>query len=261
MPKPPAFMFYVKDWLTDEAVARLDVATRGFWIDCLCWMWLSQERGVLRDVSMPELSTFCRCDETQAAFHVTELKRCKVADVTECNGHVTLVNRRMVRDATSSASSTSRVRAFRKRKNETVMKRDGNENETPPLAYAYACADACNTPLPPAGGVGEEPVRPHESEPVDQQVAHWAGVLHRRVVEVCQFSADGNGKGPRLEQLTGMLREQVGQGYTLAEVERCCRRGGVNANECVQWNRAGPAIAEWFRVKCQKIVMPKRILP
>jgi hypothetical protein len=45
--RPPAFQFYAMDWLTDPALRLCDPATRGVWIDLLCYMFLSSEPGFL----------------------------------------------------------------------------------------------------------------------------------------------------------------------------------------------------------------------
>ena len=46
--KAPAFQFYVKDWLSDPQLRMASPATRGIWIDCLCFMWSSPVRGSLQ---------------------------------------------------------------------------------------------------------------------------------------------------------------------------------------------------------------------
>lgn len=45
--KRPAFQFYYKDWLSDSALKRRSRAAKGLWIDLLCMMFDSEERGFL----------------------------------------------------------------------------------------------------------------------------------------------------------------------------------------------------------------------
>ena len=43
----PYFNFYPADWLTDLSLRLCSAETRGVWIDLLCHMSLSPERGFL----------------------------------------------------------------------------------------------------------------------------------------------------------------------------------------------------------------------
>lgn len=45
--KAPAFQFYTGDWLKDNELQGMDHRHKGFWIDILCLMWDSRERGRL----------------------------------------------------------------------------------------------------------------------------------------------------------------------------------------------------------------------
>ena len=45
--KLPAFMFYPGDWLKDNSLRVCSLQSRGLWIDLLCYMHESPQRGVL----------------------------------------------------------------------------------------------------------------------------------------------------------------------------------------------------------------------
>ncbi len=47
MKKLPAFQFYPGDWMKDPNLRRCSHAAKGVWVDMLCLMWESEERGVL----------------------------------------------------------------------------------------------------------------------------------------------------------------------------------------------------------------------
>lgn len=98
MAKAPAFQFYVRDWLTDTELVGCSLAAQGFWIAALANMFISPQRGKLEDKTYPQLASMCRCTEVEAQTHVLELSAQCVADVTTCNGLVTLMSRRMWRD-------------------------------------------------------------------------------------------------------------------------------------------------------------------
>lgn len=37
--KPPAFQFYVKDWLSDDKRVEMSLAQRGIWVDLMAYQW------------------------------------------------------------------------------------------------------------------------------------------------------------------------------------------------------------------------------
>ena len=41
------FIFYPHDWLTDDKLSLCSMATKGAWIDLICWMHQSKRRGFL----------------------------------------------------------------------------------------------------------------------------------------------------------------------------------------------------------------------
>ena len=98
MAKAPAFQFYVKDWLSDPELQSASSASRGIWINALCYMWEARERGVIQG-TVESLSRILNC--TVEEFHkFLEESRVYGFDdlVTHTNGKVTLTNRRMQRE-------------------------------------------------------------------------------------------------------------------------------------------------------------------
>ncbi len=126
MNKAPAYQFYPGDYIQDTRV--LSLAARGAWQDLLCFMWRSDERGKL---SYP-IEGYARLfgasvDETKRV--IDELIALNICDsVMECNGNVTLINRRMVRDEKARQQTNCRVTRFRN----AHEKRTCNEDVTSP---------------------------------------------------------------------------------------------------------------------------------
>jgi putative component of membrane protein insertase Oxa1/YidC/SpoIIIJ protein YidD len=89
--------FYPGEWLSDAKVSQCRPATRGIWWDAISAMHGIDRCGQLSG-TIEALARVCRCrvDEMRAA--VDDLRSTGAADVTECNGIVTLVNRRMCRE-------------------------------------------------------------------------------------------------------------------------------------------------------------------
>jgi len=53
MPRLPSFQFYPADWLADKNLRRCGAVARGCWIDLLCIMHQTEERGVLIENGVP----------------------------------------------------------------------------------------------------------------------------------------------------------------------------------------------------------------
>ena len=101
MGKNPAFQFYVKDWLTDTQLRLASPATRGIWIDLLCYMWDAPVRGEI-SCSIDKLGMLVGAQNGECHAFVTEIKALKFGeisvDVTDGHEIVTLRNRRMYRE-------------------------------------------------------------------------------------------------------------------------------------------------------------------
>ncbi len=153
--KAPAFQFYVRDWLSDPQLRQCSPATKGIWIDCLCYMWESPERGRLK-VTKESLArmTGSTPDEIVNFFQSVIFASFCDAEMTNADGEMTLTNRRMYRDQKNKDSHKLRqARYVDRRKNDAKM--------TPPSSSSSSSIVFSNektTPLPPKGGVCVEQV-------------------------------------------------------------------------------------------------------
>ena len=123
--KLPYMPFYTKDWLSDPALSICHPATRGVWMDLLSVMHELGRVGELTG-TLQQLASWGRCSPAQFAQALTDLKTSKAADVTERNGTVTVVNRRMRREY--KEREASRLRVGRHRRNASV---------TPPVTCGF----------------------------------------------------------------------------------------------------------------------------
>lgn len=126
MGKNPAFQFYIKDWLSDPQLKMVSFQTKGLWVDFLCYLWESPDRGTLS--AAPE--KFCQmlgCSQAEWDQFYTEASVTKFADVTNRNGIVTITNRRMYREEKERKNTRLRVERFRQKQvcnatsNDSVM--------------------------------------------------------------------------------------------------------------------------------------------
>ena len=96
--KAPSFQFYVKDWLSDPELQKAHPATRGIWINLLCYMWDAPERGKL-ETDTREMCQLGSCLPEDVKLFFSDTERLNFCDMTRnSHGVVTLINRRMQRD-------------------------------------------------------------------------------------------------------------------------------------------------------------------
>ena len=125
MGKRPSFQFYPNDWLRDTR--GISIQARGAWVDLLCYMWYSPTPGVVSG-NIKYISNLIQCNANVTVSIIGELDLNLIADVTNSEGHVTIINRRMEREQRHRASARYRVQKYRV----TQMKRQCNANVTPP---------------------------------------------------------------------------------------------------------------------------------
>ena len=122
--KQPALQFSTGDWLKDPKLSMCSPAARGIWLDVICAMHELGRSGVLTGTPT-QLVRLLRCTETELLSAITELSTTGTADVTERNGVVTLVCRRMKRETKARTEAASRQTKHRESRN-------SNADITPP---------------------------------------------------------------------------------------------------------------------------------
>ena len=114
--KLPYMQFYTGDWAKDSAVSMCSPATRGIWIDLICAMHDREQVGNIA-ATIPQLSRIARCTPAEMTEALAELKTSGCADVTDCCGVVTVVNRRMAREYKERNGSRLRMERSRASRN------------------------------------------------------------------------------------------------------------------------------------------------
>lgn len=112
--KFPFIQFFTRDWLGDPAVSRCEPATRGILFDWLCAMHELDRCGVI-SATRDELARIGRCSAVQCDHALQDLIRTQAADVTFRNATVTVVNRRMKREANARKTGAERVKRHREK--------------------------------------------------------------------------------------------------------------------------------------------------
>lgn len=93
----PTLELVLRDWLDDPALAKCSLATRGVWIDLLCYMSLGDRSGVISG-SLKSLSAMARCSIEEMKAALSELASTQTADVTASGDTVEVGCRRMKRE-------------------------------------------------------------------------------------------------------------------------------------------------------------------
>lgn len=99
-------------WLTDPELSLCKPATRGIWIDAICRMLQLDRCGQLQGL-VADLARVCRCSPNEMRSALDDLKSRNAADIAECDGVVTLQNRRMRREWTDRKSNSDRQKRVR----------------------------------------------------------------------------------------------------------------------------------------------------
>jgi uncharacterized protein YdaU (DUF1376 family) len=111
--KAPAFQFYPGDYIRDTRILSLEA--RGAWCDLLCMMWFAEERGKCNG-EVTQLSRLWNTEKEATKAILDELIKCKILDVvTNGNGEVTLISRRMIRDEKDRIDNAKRQGKYREK--------------------------------------------------------------------------------------------------------------------------------------------------
>ena len=129
MAKLPYMQFFPGDYIKDTRL--LSLQARGAWMDLLCLMWDSNPRGRITN-TYPSFARLFGCDDDEAKNIIDELIDTRVCDCERsCNGHVTLINRRMVKDERERELTRYRVQRHRNAKCNADCNGDSNAGVTP----------------------------------------------------------------------------------------------------------------------------------
>lgn len=157
---------YPGDWMKDPALRACSVAARGLWIDMVCLMFESTQRGVLLVNNMPatekHVSRMTGVSPANTKTLLAELKMNGVCSIRENDGAI--YSRRMVRD---EALSSVRREAGKLGGNPNLLNHEVgvlvnqscNQKATPSSSSsASSSSSEVRTPLPPAGGGEVDPL-------------------------------------------------------------------------------------------------------
>ena len=127
--RPPAFQFYVKDWLSDVDLRQATLTSRGVWIDVLCNMWLMPERNGQLVITPRRLARLCCGGDIDESLHfLNDLWDLGFGDIEfidedpnfpltseNNNTKITLTNRRMHNEYLKRVGGAERQAKFREK--------------------------------------------------------------------------------------------------------------------------------------------------
>lgn len=131
--------FYPADWRKDPQLQMCRMSTQGIWMNLLCLMWEAEIEGEIAGTK-EELRRAVGCDEKEFEGFFEDIEKHKFGDVTNCNGNVTLICRRMKKAFLARESGNLRVKKYRRNQ--------GNKNETPPSSSSSSSSKPILFPIP-----------------------------------------------------------------------------------------------------------------
>lgn len=114
MGKLPYIQFFTGDWIKDPKLTMCSASTRGIWIDAICAMHESEQRGIIEG-SPEQLARIFRASLSEVQSAVDELQVTGTANVIIRNGSITLINRRMKAAYDRARSGAERQRRMREK--------------------------------------------------------------------------------------------------------------------------------------------------
>lgn len=112
MNKRPSLQFYPADWIKDPDLQMCSMNTIGIWINLLCRMWEAKEEGILCGKAR-ELALLVGARPAEFKRFLQEVETHLFADVTKCDGVVTIKCRRMNRLFLERDGAKHRMRKHR----------------------------------------------------------------------------------------------------------------------------------------------------
>lgn len=170
MSKPPAFQYYTGDHFKDPQLSMCSLATRGVWFDFLCAMHECGRSGQVSG-TVEQLSRIARCTTAEIRVALDELKLTRTAEVSERNEIVTVINRRMKREARERLMTNERVKKHRCNAPETEVKRECNtpsSSSSSPSDLSKPSYEGLEAKPPP------KPKAKKPKKPRDERADHWA---------------------------------------------------------------------------------------
>jgi hypothetical protein len=190
--KAPAFQFYTGDWLKDPQLSMCSPATRGVWMDLLCAMHELGRSGQVTG-TVEQLCRLCRCTTAEMRAALAELDSAKTAQISDRNGVVTVICRRMQREHRERTLTNARVRKHRHGEEQETVKRSGNVTSSSSSSSSSAnnshahSAGAREGPMLQRGGSPGEPIVPSSESPPEEMppdLSQWSLRTHWDIYHV-----------------------------------------------------------------------------
>ena len=183
----PFLQFYPADWMKDTRA--LSPETKGAWIDILCALHFSTTRGKL-SLTIDGWARVIGQSTEKTRICVDELRMLSTCDHTECNGVVTLISRRMLRESITKEQTRQRVAKLRdkKRKQEESKAQlrqsnalcnapviESNGEEAQKLISSEAHNQIQIAPAPPSRAESPKPKKERVRDPLFDALASVCG--------------------------------------------------------------------------------------
>lgn len=193
------FKFEYRVWQSDPDLSGCSLAARGLWLEMLCYLY-AQDQHTLT-ASYEKLGRMARCDSSEVAKLILELKHNNVADVTLGHGDVTVMSRRLEKLLKARNQATLRKRKERV----TTMSQDRVKSKSKKEEIREQSA----TPPPPAPDRKNHPaiIAIHEATGIYPPKQIWDDLI------------DSLGTDIDLVKLKTCVRKWIARGYNKTNYE------------------------------------------
>lgn len=172
MAKAPAFQFYTGDWMKDPELRSVSLEARGLWVDLLCLMWESPQRGymVARSLLAFRYDQIARMVGASPETVQRLIEELEAVGVCSRDDRGAIYCRRMVRDAQISAKRAENGRKGGSAKAQNAKDLLG-KNSSKTLANDLAKASPSSSSSSSTSVVRDNAcARPPVSNPISQAV-------------------------------------------------------------------------------------------
>lgn len=184
----PAFQFYPDDWISEESLRFCDLAARGLWAECLCWMHKAERRGVIErreGLTLTQtLSALVGRPECEVDAALVQLRQHNVGEIDNDS----IACRRVVREVKAkSAKSAFGKHAAQER---WKMRNDGSSSSSSSSSPSSKKKDTVASPAAPpsatAAGV-RDAQRAQEADALAVQLVDAATRYESGAGAVCRI--------------------------------------------------------------------------
>lgn len=150
--------------MKDPQLGLCDARTRGIWADVICAMYEQANGGELTG-TCEQLAQVCRTTAEKMRAAIDELRDTNAATVTERNGKITLVCRRIKRETEAAQDNANRQHRHRKKQRAASITRESHKSNAPSSSSSSSSTSVSIETVSAAAAVSSTEQAPQQQQP------------------------------------------------------------------------------------------------